>query len=96
MQLQKQRPWPQPQYLPHRRSLLWHAHSSKNFPTRGVINRKGLWINLKIKKIKNKREERGQLLRYVEGINIHAKERESTRQYLAMKMHAKKRDVPQT
>ena len=27
---------------------------------------------------------------------MHAKERESTRQNLAMKMHAKKRDVPQT
>ena len=35
-------------------ALHGHAHSSRNFPTCGVINRKGLGINLK----KKRRRER--------------------------------------
>ena len=56
-----------------------------------MINRKGIGINLK-KKV----EERGQVLRQEEGINEHEKERKSTWQHVAMKMHAKERNVPRT
>ena len=35
-----------------------HAHSNRNFPTRGVINRKGLRFNLKKKKKRKGRERK--------------------------------------
>ena len=63
-------------------ALYGHAHSSRKFPTHGLINRKELRINLlKKKKIlkKGKEEEekegRGQVLIEKEGINKHAKEK---------------------
>ena len=53
---------------PIKEALHKHAHSSRNFPTYGVINRKGLGINLK-----KEEKERRQLLRQGEGVNKHAK-----------------------
>ena len=55
-------------------ALHGHAHSSRNFPTCGVINRKGLGINLQKK---GEEKERRQMLRQEEKINKHAKERAS-------------------
>ena len=55
-----------------------------------MINGKGLGINIKKR---SEEEERGQVLRQKEGSNKQAKGRESAQQHVAMKMHAKERNV---